>query len=227
MSRCPRESGGAGAVGWLLRCWLLHSHSRRRPLARGAANHLPQPPIPANHAQPPNPPTSLCKLPGRSTPGSCRVCMVDVNGVHKAACCTPAVDGSFISTDTAGVSLFRLHAPRRQWRQAWEAELEEGSDYCMQLGPDLPLHAAALTPTLQTATPTPLPTPPRQVRDYVRSLLGLIRANHPEDCMTCDVNGRCEFQTLITKYEVRGLRPIKGWVRGLGMGWRGVRPYYL
>jgi hypothetical protein len=48
-------------------------------------------------------PNRLCKLPGRSTPGSCRVCMVDVNGAHKAACCTPAVEGSFISTDTPSV----------------------------------------------------------------------------------------------------------------------------
>jgi len=45
-----------------------------------------------------------------------------------------------------------------------------------------------------------------QVRDYLRGLLGLMRSNHPEDCMTCDANGRCEFQTLITKYQVRGLR---------------------
>jgi hypothetical protein len=29
--------------------------------------------------------------------------MVDVNGVHKAACCTPAVDGSYVTTDTPEV----------------------------------------------------------------------------------------------------------------------------
>ncbi|GBF89579.1 ferredoxin [Raphidocelis subcapitata] len=92
---------------------------------------------------------TLCKLPGRYTPGTCRVCMVDVNGVHKAACCTPAVEGSFVTTDTPAV------------------------------------------------------------REYVRGLLGLLRANHPEDCMTCDVNGRCEFQTLITRYQVPMLPKVK------------------
>lgn len=36
----------------------------------------------------------------------------------------------------------------------------------------------------------------------MRGLLALMRANHPEDCMACDASGRCEFQTLITKYNV-------------------------
>ncbi|KAI8475667.1 MAG: iron only hydrogenase large subunit domain-containing protein, partial [Monoraphidium minutum] len=92
---------------------------------------------------------TLCKLPGRSTPGSCRVCMVDVNGVHKPACCTPAVEGSFISTDTPSV------------------------------------------------------------KETVRGTLALLRANHPEDCMTCDANGRCEFQTLISKYQVPMLPKLR------------------
>lgn len=51
-----------------------------------------------------------------------------------------------------------------------------------------------------------------QVRDTVTGTLALLRANHPEDCMSCDVNGKCEFQDLINRYQVRGM--VGGW------GWR-------
>jgi NADH-quinone oxidoreductase subunit G len=37
----------------------------------------------------------------------------------------------------------------------------------------------------------------------VTGTLSLLRANHPEDCMSCDVNGKCEFQDLINRYQVR------------------------
>lgn len=47
---------------------------------------------------------TLCKHPRLpNTPGSCRVCMVEVNGVHKPACCTPVSEGAVIKTDTPEV----------------------------------------------------------------------------------------------------------------------------
>jgi hypothetical protein len=42
-----------------------------------------------------------------------------------------------------------------------------------------------------------------QVRHTVTGTLALLRSNHPEDCMSCDVNGKCEFQDLIQRYQVR------------------------
>lgn len=41
-----------------------------------------------------------------------------------------------------------------------------------------------------------------EVRDYVKGQLSLLRSGHPEDCMTCDANGRCELQDLCTEYQV-------------------------
>lgn len=40
------------------------------------------------------------------------------------------------------------------------------------------------------------------VLDNIRSVLSLLRANHPNDCMTCESNGRCEFQDLLSRYHV-------------------------
>ena len=40
------------------------------------------------------------------------------------------------------------------------------------------------------------------VKDSVRGTLALLKANHPLDCMNCDADGRCEFQTLIRRYNV-------------------------
>lgn len=45
----------------------------------------------------------------------------------------------------------------------------------------------------------------QQVKHTVTGTLALLRANHPEDCMSCDVNGKCEFQDLITRYNVSRL----------------------
>lgn len=41
-----------------------------------------------------------------------------------------------------------------------------------------------------------------QVTHTVTGTLALLRSNHPEDCMSCDVNGKCEFQDLISMYKV-------------------------
>ena len=43
---------------------------------------------------------------------------------------------------------------------------------------------------------------PPQAKEVITGTLSLLRANHPEDCMSCDVNGKCEFQDLITRYKV-------------------------
>jgi iron only hydrogenase large subunit-like protein len=41
----------------------------------------------------------------------------------------------------------------------------------------------------------------------VRGTLALLRRNHPEACMTCQADGRCEFQDLVQRYEVPLLLP--------------------
>ncbi|KAF8060297.1 hndD [Scenedesmus sp. PABB004] len=41
-----------------------------------------------------------------------------------------------------------------------------------------------------------------EAKHVITGTLALLRANHPEDCMACDANGRCEFQDLITRYNV-------------------------
>jgi hypothetical protein len=48
------------------------------------------------------------------------------------------------------------------------------------------------------------------VREYVRGQLALLRAGHPEGCLTCDADGRCELQDLCRAYLV-------GVVRGEGV----------
>jgi NADH-quinone oxidoreductase subunit G len=92
---------------------------------------------------------TLCTHPRLpTTPGTCRVCLVDVGGGQlKPACATPA----------------------------WEG-LE-----------------------VQTAN--------EPVQTNVRGVLSLMKANHPADCMNCDANGRCEFQDLIARYDVRDVLP--------------------
>jgi NADH-quinone oxidoreductase subunit G len=37
----------------------------------------------------------------------------------------------------------------------------------------------------------------------VKMDLELLRARHPNACMNCDVNGRCEFQNLMYKYDIK------------------------
>eukprot|EP00123_Amoebidium_parasiticum_P009057 comp19201_c0_seq1/m.21928 comp19201_c0_seq1/g.21928 ORF comp19201_c0_seq1/g.21928 comp19201_c0_seq1/m.21928 type:complete len:681 (-) comp19201_c0_seq1:640-2682(-) len=48
--------------------------------------------------------------------------------------------------------------------------------------------------TISTNTP--------EIEKNVHSNLTLLKARHPNECMTCDVNGRCEFQNLLYKYKV-------------------------
>jgi len=44
--------------------------------------------------------------------------------------------------------------------------------------------------------------------------LALLLSEHPNDCMTCEANGRCEFQDLIYKYDVE---PIFGYGKKEGL----------
>lgn len=50
-------------------------------------------------------------------------------------------------------------------------------------------------------------TSSERVNKAVRFNLGLLLSNHPNECMTCDVNGRCEFQDLIYQYDVKDMFP--------------------
>lgn len=46
-----------------------------------------------------------------------------------------------------------------------------------------------------------------RVTNAVKFNLALLLSRHPKDCMTCDVNGRCEFQDLIYLYNVQDIFP--------------------
>ncbi|EFN56510.1 hypothetical protein CHLNCDRAFT_34957 [Chlorella variabilis] len=88
---------------------------------------------------------TLCTHPRLpTTPGTCRICMVETGGGQlKPACATPAWEGMEV----------------------------------------------------QTATD--------KVQESIRGVLSLMKANHPSDCMNCDASGRCEFQDLISRYNVK------------------------
>lgn len=92
---------------------------------------------------------TLCTHPRLpTTPGTCRICMVDTGPGHlQPACATPAWSGMKV----------------------------------------------------QTAT--------ERVQENVRGVLALMKANHPADCMNCDASGRCEFQDLISRYNVKDVLP--------------------
>lgn len=46
-----------------------------------------------------------------------------------------------------------------------------------------------------------------RVKTAVRFNLALLLSRHPNDCMTCEANGRCEFQDLIYQYNVEDMFP--------------------
>jgi len=47
------------------------------------------------------------------------------------------------------------------------------------------------------------------VRETVRSSLAMMREEHPNDCMTCESNGNCEFQDLIYRYQIDAQHPVR------------------
>ncbi len=46
-----------------------------------------------------------------------------------------------------------------------------------------------------------------RVERALKQNLSLILSRHPDDCMTCEANGRCELQTLINKYDIKNAFP--------------------
>ena len=62
--------------------------------------------------------------------------------------------------------------------------------------------------TLQTACTTPIAegmvvnTESLEARETRRFILEMLLTDHPNDCMTCEVNGDCELQDLVYDYDV-------------------------
>jgi len=54
-----------------------------------------------------------------------------------------------------------------------------------------------------------------RVEKAVKFNLSLLLSRHPKDCMTCESNGRCEFQDLIYRYNVKDLFPTEERVSGI------------
>ena len=44
-----------------------------------------------------------------------------------------------------------------------------------------------------------------RVEKALRFNLSLLLSRHPKDCMTCEANGRCEFQDLIYRYDIKDM----------------------
>ena len=91
---------------------------------------------------------TLCYLKGFSPTGSCRVCVVEVEGQRNLtpSCAFPVSEGM----------------------------------------------------TIQTNSP--------RVRRARKTIVELLIANHPQDCLTCVRNGNCELQNLAAQYGVRDVR---------------------
>jgi [NiFe] hydrogenase diaphorase moiety small subunit len=65
----------------------------------------------------------LCAMKGISPHGSCRVCLVNVNGRPQAACIQPAVPGAVVENDTEQLQAIR--------KQLVEMLFVEGNHFCM------------------------------------------------------------------------------------------------
>jgi len=89
---------------------------------------------------------TLCHDPELTSPGACRICVVEIEGMRHlpASCVTTAGDGMVVNTTS----------------------------------PD--------------------------VMDARKTVIELLLANHPEDCLTCERTGRCRLQEYAYHYGVRG-----------------------
>lgn len=98
---------------------------------------------------------TLCYLKGFSPTGSCRVCVVEVEGQRNLipSCAYPVSEGMVVQTNSP------------------------------------------------------------QVRRARKTIVELLIANHPQDCLTCVRNGNCELQDLAAQYGVRDVR-YAGEIRG-------------
>lgn len=91
---------------------------------------------------------TLCYLKGFSPTGSCRICVVEVDGQRNLtpACAFPVYEGMDVQTNSA------------------------------------------------------------KVRRARKTIIELLIANHPQDCLACVRNGNCDLQTLAAEYGVRSFR---------------------
>ncbi|MGE5585159.1 MAG: NADH-dependent [FeFe] hydrogenase, group A6 [Bacillota bacterium] len=91
---------------------------------------------------------TLCYHPAVGRIGSCRVCVVEIEGARAlpASCVTPVADGMVVHTNTPAV------------------------------------------------------------REARRTVLELLLAAHPHDCLKCERNGRCELQDLAMRLGIRSAR---------------------
>ncbi len=91
---------------------------------------------------------TLCYHPAVGRIGSCRVCVVEIEGARTlpASCVTPVADGMVVHTNTPAV------------------------------------------------------------REARRTVLELLLAAHPHDCLKCERNGRCELQDLAMRLGIRNAR---------------------
>ena len=53
-------------------------------------------------------------------------------------------------------------------------------------------------------------TESQNVRDLRRNIVELVLTDHPLDCLTCEVNGNCELQTVAAKVGIRDVRYPEG-----------------
>jgi formate dehydrogenase major subunit len=53
-------------------------------------------------------------------------------------------------------------------------------------------------------------TESKNVRDLRRNIVELVLTDHPLDCLTCEVNGNCELQTVAAKVGIRKVRYPEG-----------------
>ena len=92
---------------------------------------------------------TLCYHPALSAVGSCRVCVVEIEGARNlsTACTTKVTDGMKIQTNS------------------------------------------------------------ERVKRAVKFNLALLLSKHPNECMNCFADGRCEFQALINRYNVEDMFP--------------------
>jgi iron-only hydrogenase group A len=94
---------------------------------------------------------TLCYMKGFSPTGSCRVCVVEVNGQRQSmvpACAYPVTEGMKVDTNSS------------------------------------------------------------HVRRARKTIIELLIANHPMDCLVCVRNGNCELQTLAAQYGIRSYRYV-------------------
>jgi formate dehydrogenase major subunit len=70
------------------------------------------------------------------------------------------------------------------------------------------VRAASLRPATRrsTAGHAPVFTESPKVRNLRRNIVELVLTDHPLDCLTCEVNGNCELQTVAAKVGVRKVR---------------------